>query len=131
MSRRLELLIALSDEMLIVTIVLAVIMYFLNMFGIIGLYEAIAVSVVVLTFFLWISYKIFKAHYTRPSIGAEALVGKIGEVIEPPSPEGIVMVEGELWRFKLEEVETIKAGDKVLIVGYNGLVLRAKRVKHE
>lgn len=64
----------------------------------------------------------------RPvEVGREALVGRIGETRTEMSPNGMVHVAGEMWTATLDdELATIKAGERVEIVGVDGLRLRVK-----
>ena len=57
--------------------------------------------------------------------GPEQLVGKTGTTVSELSPRGEVKVEGQFW--KAEAIEgTVKAGEAVVIVGREGLILRVK-----
>jgi membrane-bound serine protease (ClpP class) len=64
----------------------------------------------------------------RPvEVGREALVGRTGESRTALSPTGMVHVAGELWTAILEdESGTLKSGQRVEIVGIDGLRLRVK-----
>ena len=52
---------------------------------------------VVSLFFSAVAALVFRAHLRQPASGAEGLVGEIGVVKEALSPEGKVLVHGELW----------------------------------
>lgn len=58
--------------------------------------------------------------------GSEGLIGRMGTARSDLLPEGLVFVEGELWRAVSEE-GTIKAGEKVVITAMEGLNLRVRR----
>ncbi len=58
--------------------------------------------------------------------GSEGLIGRTGTARSDLLPEGLVFVEGELWRAVSEE-GTIKAGEKVVITAMEGLNLRVRR----
>ena len=55
----------------------------------------------------------------KPEVGPESLIGKTAVVLEDLNPEGIVKVEGELWRALCLNGKASR-GDKVLIVGVRG-----------
>lgn len=63
----------------------------------------------------------------RPVVsGPEALIGMIGTVREDLSPEGMIFVDGALWRARSEE-GTIPAGEPVEVVSLEGLLLHVRR----
>lgn len=60
--------------------------------------------------------------------GLEGMVGKTGVVKSAPSPEGKVLVRGELWNAKSENGSIIEPGTKVEVLKVDGmeLVVRMK-----
>jgi membrane-bound serine protease (ClpP class) len=68
-----------------------------------------------------------KAQLSRPATGAEGLIGEVGVVRTPIDPDGQVFVRGEIWR-AVSGGEPIPAGERVEIVGMDGLTLRVKRL---
>lgn len=69
----------------------------------------------------------------RPiEVGAEALVGRVGESRSALDPSGIVHVAGELWTASIElGAEPIRTGERVEVVKVDGLklVVRSKKVE--
>ena len=66
---------------------------------------------------------------SRPAfVGAERLIGEIGEVREPLHPQGLVWVDGSLWRATAAGAE-IPAGSRVRVVDRKGLELQVAPVK--
>ena len=61
------------------------------------------------------------ARRMRAQTGAEALVGKEAEVVEPCRPDGKVRVHGELWQARCDE--GADAGDTVRVTAVRGLTL--------
>ena len=58
----------------------------------------------------------------RPAkVGAEALLGAVGEAVTPCRPDGKVRIAGELWQARCEA--GVDAGDPVRVVGRDGLEL--------
>lgn len=76
-------------------------------------------------FFVVVAGLAFKAHQTRPRGGAEGLIGETGQANEPIDPEGLVFVHGEVWRAVSDE--RIGTGDKIEVVGMEGLVLKVRK----
>jgi|UniRef100_A0A7C1X1E8 membrane-bound serine protease (ClpP class) len=82
----------------------------------------IAVTGTVAAVFLLLVYLVARAHARRPATGREALIGARAVVRRALEPEGLVFVEGELWRARSLS-GPIPAGQSVRIVGMEGLVL--------
>jgi membrane-bound serine protease (ClpP class) len=64
----------------------------------------------------------WRARRRKARLGADALVGSEASAMEPLSPEGHVLVEGEIWRAVASE--PVPAGTKLRVVGHEQLVLR-------
>jgi len=67
----------------------------------------------------------WRAWKAKPTTGREGLVGERGVVRRRIDPEGQVMVHGELWRARADEV--FDPGESVEVVGVEGLTLEVKR----
>ena len=61
----------------------------------------------------------------RAQVGAETMVGRVVEVAQECRPVGYVRVQGELWRAHC--AEGASSGDKVRVVGRDGLTLEVVR----
>lgn len=72
-------------------------------------------------FFGFVVTMALKAQRQRTTTGAEGLIGQIGTVRTPLTPEGSVLVEGELWSAQCEE--GAEPGDKVRVRALKGLML--------
>ncbi|MDQ3858757.1 MAG: hypothetical protein M3327_09980 [Actinomycetota bacterium] len=58
----------------------------------------------------------------RPAaVGAEALIGALGEAVTPCRPNGTVRIAGELWQARCEG--GVDAGERVRVVARDGLEL--------
>jgi membrane-bound serine protease (ClpP class) len=66
----------------------------------------------------------------RPAAGAAALVGQTGTVREDLAPEGLVAVQGEIWR-AVATNGGIPAGTPVRVLAVNGLTLKVARTESE
>lgn len=87
---------------------------------------AIAISVVTAGFFVAIATFAYRAQI-RPAItGGEGLVGQIGQVRGELSPQGTVLVHGELWRAKAKR--PVPPGSEVVIKSRDGFTLNVEPV---
>ncbi len=75
-------------------------------------------------FFVLVSTLAFRAYRTKPKSGMEGLIGEAGIVKDTIDPEGRVFVHGEIWRAVSRT--RIEPGQKVVVEGMDGLVLRVK-----
>jgi membrane-bound serine protease (ClpP class) len=78
------------------------------------------------TFVLAVSYLVFRSQKSKPTLGLEGLIGEAGEVRGRLSPTGKVFVHGELWNAEADS--EIDAGEKVKVVGYDGMCLKVRRL---
>ena len=62
----------------------------------------------------------------RALVGLPTMVGMRGKVRSPISPEGQVMIKGELWTAKSIDGD-MEAGEAVTVVGQDGLQLIVRR----
>ncbi|MCX7669196.1 MAG: nodulation protein NfeD, partial [Anaerolineae bacterium] len=79
-------------------------------------------------FFAFVIAKGLWAQRQRPSTGTEGLVGAVGIVRQALEPEGMIFVQGELWRARAE-AGTIPVGEPVVVLGREGLTLRVRRAE--
>jgi membrane-bound serine protease (ClpP class) len=64
--------------------------------------------------------------------GAEALVGRVGEVRAAPAPLGQVFLDGALWRARLwagDEDAVPQKGDPIVVERVDGLTLTVRRAE--
>ena len=81
------------------------------------------------TLVLAIGYLVFRSQKARPTLGMDGLIGEIGEVRATLNPSGKVFVHGEYWNAQTQTDGQINVGDKVQIVGYDGMNLKVKRLQ--
>lgn len=79
------------------------------------------------TIMLVIATLVVGVQWRRPMTGAEGLIGEIGVARTLLAPAGTVLVHGELWTADGDEV--IDAGERVEVIGVNGLRLRVRRAR--
>ncbi|MFN4182236.1 MAG: NfeD family protein [bacterium] len=70
------------------------------------------------------------AHLRRPFVGKESLQEKLGEVVRDLTPEGQILVEGELWK-ALSLGGPVEKGKKVLIRKVEGMKVLVEPWKEE
>jgi membrane-bound serine protease (ClpP class) len=76
-------------------------------------------------FVFTVSYLVFRSQKAKPALGLEGLVGEVGEVRGKLSPAGRIFVHGESWSAQADDI--IDVGEKVKVVGYNGMSLKVTR----
>ncbi len=83
-------------------------------------------------YMLLVGYLVMRTQKKKPMAGLEALVGEIGEVRVPLAPAGKVFVHGEYWTAEADDSEgradPIGAGEKVRVVGFDGMCLKVDRI---
>jgi membrane-bound serine protease (ClpP class) len=84
----------------------------------------IALGVLSLVAFYFITRKVIEAHEEPVRTGAEELVGALAEARSALDPEGQVWVEGALWRARLAGGNgRVDPGDRVRVEAVEGLTL--------
>lgn len=78
-------------------------------------------------FFAFIIAKALLAQRRQPTTGSESMIGMTATVRQALAPEGLVLVEGELWRARVEG-ERVEAGERVIVTGRDGLLLHVRKV---
>lgn len=87
----------------------------------------IALGVLSLVAFYFITRKVIEAHEEPPRTGAEELAGAVAEVRSTLDPEGQVWIEGALWRARLGHGDgPIGPGDRVRVEAVEGLTLMVR-----
>ena len=81
------------------------------------------------TLVLAISYLVFRSQKAKPTLGMEGLIGEIGEVRAKLSPSGKVFVHGEYWNAQTQADGQIDVGERVQVIGYDGMNLKVKRLQ--
>jgi membrane-bound serine protease (ClpP class) len=83
---------------------------------------ALGSGVVTLAFFIMFIRKVWEARRAPAFVGAESMVGAVGEAREELAPEGLVFVSGALWK-AVAAPAPIHTGSPVRVVGRDGLQL--------
>jgi len=84
------------------------------------------VAGLVLLMVILILYAVIRGQRRPVVSGPEALIGMTGVVREALAPEGLIFVDGALWRARSEE-GPILPGERVEVVSLEGLLLHVRR----
>jgi membrane-bound serine protease (ClpP class) len=92
-----------------------------------GLYEVslpllIGVSATLALMMGFIVMKILQVRQTPAQVGVQNVVGAEGVV----RGQGMVFVNGELWRARVDNGQPLRSGDRVVVEGVDGLELRVR-----
>jgi membrane-bound serine protease (ClpP class) len=88
------------------------------------------VTLIVAAIISWMIYKAAQAKLSKIKTGKEALIGSVGVAVTDLKPKGEIRVLGEFWQATAKEGE-IKTGEKVDVVGMQGMFLVVKPVKEK
>jgi membrane-bound serine protease (ClpP class) len=83
-------------------------------------------SIILGVFLIFAVYKAAKARLAPPVKGLDSLIGEMGVALDRLGPRGYVQVQGEYWMVEVDQV--VEAGQKVLVVGKDGTMLKVKRI---
>ncbi len=129
MSGRILKFIALTADEIVVAVVLLVVLPAAGI-GVPPPITGLILGVLLIKDILIASYVLGGGLEKKPSTGTEALIGRKARVVEDLTPEGIVKLDGELWR--AECVNGIaKAGETVRVVKVGGTKLLVERLETE
>jgi len=78
-------------------------------------------------FFIFAVSRAINARMKKPTTGMEGLIGEVGIVSIPISPEGKISVHGEFWNATSDE--SLEKGEKVRVVGVTNLKLKVKKTE--
>jgi membrane-bound serine protease (ClpP class) len=67
-----------------------------------------------------------RTRFSTPTIGREWMIGEEGEAVTAVDPDGTVTVRNAPWRARTNRATPLAAGDPVVVVGLDGLVLEVE-----
>jgi membrane-bound serine protease (ClpP class) len=67
-----------------------------------------------------------RARFGTPTIGRTWMVGEMGEVTESVDPEGMVRIQGGLWKARANRSTPLSVGDRARVVDVDGLLLEVE-----
>lgn len=88
------------------------------------------VVLVITAVFVFIIFRVVKAHHRQATTGWEELIGKPAVVKVALAPEGMVLFRGELWKATVDEGK-IEPGEQVVIRSVDNLRLTVTRKEQE
>jgi membrane-bound ClpP family serine protease len=109
----------------------AIILWGLPLLGIrLPLYVLI-ILMAALAAFAVITYRLgSRALRRKPVVGLPDMIGTKGKAVSDLAPEGTVRIKGELWESRADG-RRINTGERVTVVGQDGLKLIVRREKAE
>lgn len=82
----------------------------------------ITITALLALFFLFVVSSVIRARLRGTRTGKEGLIGAVGTVRRVLEPEGMIFVDGELWRAS-SPVSPVAIGTRVRVVAIDGLLL--------
>src|SRR5205085_6443125 len=67
-----------------------------------------------------------RSRFSTPTIGRESMTGEMGPATSGVDPEGTVRIRGAVWRARTNRATPIASGDRVTVVGIDGLLLEVE-----
>ncbi len=64
-----------------------------------------------------------RTRFATPTIGREWMIGEMGRAVTAVDPDGVVQIQGALWRATTNRATPVEELDRVRVVGIEGLVL--------
>jgi membrane-bound serine protease (ClpP class) len=87
----------------------------------VSLTVALSVSAAFALITVWLVKLAMRARHMKTRLGVDALVGRSAKAMEALTPEGHVLVEGEIWTAVASE--PVAAGEQLLVSGHEQYVL--------
>ncbi|HZN14630.1 MAG TPA: NfeD family protein, partial [Acidimicrobiales bacterium] len=69
---------------------------------------------------------VMRARFSTPTIGRESMLGELGVARSAIDPDGTVEVRGAPWRARTNRATPLAVGDRLRVVGIDGLVLEVE-----
>ncbi len=115
--------ILLLDEVIAIGLILLVLWYFKID---IPIWVAVVVALL-LGLLVFITYKlVIPSFHVRQVTGREGMIGLVGEVIEPLTPNGVIRIENEYWKARSVEGD-VPVGQEVEILDLKRHVLGVRK----
>ena len=67
-----------------------------------------------------------RTRFATPTIGREWMLDKVGVVVRPVDPDGIVSVDDAQWRARTNRATPVGAGEQVRVVAIDGVTLEVE-----
>jgi membrane-bound serine protease (ClpP class) len=69
---------------------------------------------------------VMRARFSTPTIGRDSMLGEMGVARSAVDPDGTVEVRGAPWRARTNRATPLAIGDRLRVVGIDGLVLEVE-----
>ena len=125
MPSKAELLLAMLDDVIIGGAIIIAVLAGLVALGFISLFMAILIGITTSVVLIIFAYIIMKPQFSKPKMGAEAMIGKVGKATIDLKPEGIVLIDGEYWTAFSKDA--IEKGDEVEVMRVEGLRVEVRK----
>jgi membrane-bound serine protease (ClpP class) len=89
----------------------------------------VVMTILLAAFFVFVLGKGILAQARKVAFGIEGVLGARGTAVTDIAPSGLVQMAGEQWSARAQE-GTIRAGERVEVVGREGLSLLVRRASH-
>ncbi|MFC2072035.1 NfeD family protein [Chloroflexota bacterium] len=122
----LKVLVLLLDEAAAVVLIFLV-LHFLGVQIPLSITIIIALPITVIV--LIIHIKVIPTFHWKQATGREGMIGLQGEVMQPLTPTGTVIVKGERWKAK--SIDNLEIGENIEVIGIDGLILRVVRLRED
>ena len=122
----LKVLVLLLDEVAVLVLIFWALYYFDVQ---IPLSITIPLVLVIGVFVFIIHVKVIPSFHWKQVTSREGMIGLKGEVVEPLTPTGTIIVKGERWNAK--SVDNVEIGENVEVVGIEGLTLRVVQFQED
>ncbi len=67
-----------------------------------------------------------RTRFSTPTIGREWMIGQVGAALEDVDPDGIVKINGALWKARTNRATPVASGGQVRVVAVEGLILEVE-----
>ena len=111
----------LLDEILIAVLIILV----LRELGVHVPFWGYVVAGVVCVALYWLLYRLLLGQHKKSPVGHDAMIGLTGECIRELNPEGLIRVQGEIWK-AVSKCGVVVEGAEVVIEEFRGLTLTVK-----
>lgn len=67
-----------------------------------------------------------RSRFATPTVGRESMIGREGHVVSDLGPDGVVSIDGALWRARIGRPTPLTTGAAVVVVAISGLILEVE-----
>jgi len=70
-----------------------------------------------------------RSRFSTPTIGRDWMIGEIADVISDVDPEGVVQIDGALWKAMANRATPVVQGDRARVIAIDRLVLEVEPIE--